>query len=225
MNKKTILGICIIIIGILLGLKSLDIIKVNIFFEGWWTLFLIIPSLHGLIVKKKIDENLIGLIVGVLLLLAVRDIINFNIIWKLLIPIIIVITGINIIFKEALTNKITKNMKKLSNSKNNYNEINATFTEQKIDYTDEEFNGATINSIFGNTRLDLKNAKIKKDTIIEVTNIFGGTTILAPQNIKVISKHSSIFGGETNYHKKKDIQENPVIYINSTNIFGGITIK
>ena len=48
MNKltKILWGIVFIAIGI--GLNALEITSINIFFKGWWTLFIIIPCLIGL---------------------------------------------------------------------------------------------------------------------------------------------------------------------------------
>ena len=36
-------GFVLIIIGIVFGLNALDITDINIFFDGWWTLFIIVP--------------------------------------------------------------------------------------------------------------------------------------------------------------------------------------
>ena len=46
-------GICFIVIGVIILLNSLEITNINIFFEGWWTLVIIIPSAIGLIKEKE----------------------------------------------------------------------------------------------------------------------------------------------------------------------------
>ena len=46
-------GVILIAIGIIWGLNATGIAKINIFFEGWWTLFLIIPSIIEIIEKPK----------------------------------------------------------------------------------------------------------------------------------------------------------------------------
>ena len=44
MNKKDILwGSALILVGVALILKLTGILTVNIFFKGWWTLFIIVP--------------------------------------------------------------------------------------------------------------------------------------------------------------------------------------
>ena len=42
--KNIIWGIVLVIIGIIFGLNALEITNINIFFSGWWTLFIIVPS-------------------------------------------------------------------------------------------------------------------------------------------------------------------------------------
>ena len=56
-----ILGLIFIVIGIIVMLNALDVTNIDIFFDGWWTLFIIIPSLVSLINQKDITGSLIGL--------------------------------------------------------------------------------------------------------------------------------------------------------------------
>ena len=113
-------------------------------------------------------------------------------------------------------------MKKDKNSK----EITATFSEQKVNYDDETFNGATINAIFGSVKLDLRKAKIKKDALIDTTSIFGGVEILLPKDVNVKVASTSVFGSTDNKIKnEKENEKSKNLYINSTNIFGGTEIK
>lgn len=55
MNKtKGILwGFVIIALGLLWGLKEANIIDRTIFFDGWWTLFIIVPCFIGLFKDKN----------------------------------------------------------------------------------------------------------------------------------------------------------------------------
>ena len=48
-------GVVLIVIGLIIGGNALGIININIFFDGWWTLFIIIPCFIGLF---KDNENI-----------------------------------------------------------------------------------------------------------------------------------------------------------------------
>ena len=41
-------GIVLIILGLIIGGNTLGITNINIFFDGWWTLFIIVPCFIGL---------------------------------------------------------------------------------------------------------------------------------------------------------------------------------
>ena len=97
--KNIIWGLIFIVLGLIVGLNTLGIASINVFFDGWWTLFLIIPSFIGLFKDKDKTGDIILLVVGVLLLLGSQDIINFETIMKLVFPTILVIIGISCLIK------------------------------------------------------------------------------------------------------------------------------
>lgn len=226
MNKVSSLmwGLVLVALGVIFGLNALEITSIDVFFDGWWTLFIIVPCTIGLISDKDKTGNLIGLIVGVVLLLAVRDIISFEIVSKLAIPVILVVVGLNIIFKNAIGTKVNKKIKELSNE--SLFSYNATFSGENVKFPNKVFNGANINAIFGGVDVDLRDSVIEKEAIINSSAIFGGVDILVPQNVNVVVKSTSIFGGTDNKVKNKaDSQEIPTLYINAFNLFGGVEIK
>ncbi len=219
-----ILGLILILLGVVIGINSLGIAKIDIFFEGWWTLFIIIPCFIGLIKDEDKKGSIIGLIIGVLLLLSARNILDFAIVWKLIIPIILVIIGVSFIFKDTFNKKVNDEIKKLNKNSKNKDELCATFSSQNV-RVDDEFNGINLTSVFGGIKYDLRDAKIKKDTLIKACLVFGGIDILVPENVKVKVKSSSIFGGVDNKSKSSTKDDSYTIYIDATCIFGGVDIK
>lgn len=225
-NFKNILwGIILIIIGIILGGNSLDLFDIDIFFDGWWTLFIIIPSFLGLITDDDKTGNAVWMVIGLLLLAGANDIINFDLIWKMIVPIIIIIVGLSLIFKDTFNSNVRKSIKKLNSKISKDDEINATFSNQNIKLDDEEFKGTNLNAIFGSIKLDLRNATIKDDVVINVCSVFGETSIFVPDGYKIKIKSSSLFGGVSNTKKVKDTEKSKTIFIDANCLFGGVTIK
>ena len=103
MKKTTdyLWGLLLIIIGLIFGVNALGIAKIDIFFEGWWTLLIIIPSIFGLIEDNDKKGSLIFLIVGILLLLSARKVISFAVVGKLIVPVLLIILGLMLIFKKS----------------------------------------------------------------------------------------------------------------------------
>ncbi|MBP8979219.1 hypothetical protein KBG23_01965 [Candidatus Dojkabacteria bacterium] len=230
-SNKTIWGIALIAIGVIWGLKASGILNVNLFFKGWWTLFIIIPCLIGLIKDEDKIGNLIGIIIGCSILLLVQGIISFEKIGHLIFPAILVGCGLIVLFKNTIDAPTTKKIKEISKDKKG-EEYFSTFSGQKI-VLDEEIKNLELSAIFGAIECDLRNAIIKEDVVVETTAIFGGIEIYVPDDVEVKVVHTSIFGGLDNKtgkkkeesKEKKDSKSKKTIYINSTNIFGGTEVK
>ena len=219
-------GIVFIAIGLIIGAKVLGFINFDLFFDGWWTLFIIIPCFIGLFTDSSKVGSLIGLLIGTLLLLAAKKIINFDIIWKLALPGILIIIGLSIIFKDTVGGKVSDEIKKLNkNMPKGENEYCATFSGQDLRFDGEEFKGANLSAVFGGIKCDLRNAIINQDVVINASGIFGGVDILVPSNVKVKIKSSSAFGGVSNKSNTVPSENSPTIYINGSGVFGGVEVK
>ena len=215
-------GLFLIALGTIFGLNALEITDIDIFFDGWWTLFIIVPCFIDLFKEEDKTGNIIGLLIGVGLLLCCQDIISFTIIMKLFIPVLLIIIGLSIIFKDQIHGKIKKQMK---NIKKGEQEYCATFSSENITYDNENFEGCELSSVFGSINCNLRNAKIKDDVIVEATSIFGGIEIIVPEDVNVKITSSSIFGGVSDKRKNKVTDSKITIFIKANCIFGGIDIK
>ena len=142
-------GIVLIIIGLIIGGNALGITSIEIFFDGWWTLFIIIPCFIGLFKDDDKTGNFIGLLIGIALLLGCQNILDFDLIWKLAFPTILVIIGLSIIFKDTLGGKVNEEIKKLNEKRNGENSYCATFSGQNIKFDGEKFTGADLTAVFG----------------------------------------------------------------------------
>ncbi len=226
-SKAIIWGSVLIIAGLCWALSSLGLIELNIFFEGWWTLFIIVPCGISLFTSHDKLSAGIGVAVGVLLLLSVRDVIKWDTIVKLVVPAIIVLIGIKLIanaFSEKKTEKIEESLKK---NADNLENVFCIFTGEEVKCDGKVFRGAELNAIFGGIDYDLRGAIIEPDCAIKATAIFGGIDIIVPENVKVRVKSTGIFGGTSNKARRPDDgAENVVtLYVSSLALFGGVDIK
>lgn len=220
-------GIVLVILGVILALNALDITDISIFFNGWWTLFIIVPCFIGLFDNEGGKTgNIIGIIIGVLLLLSCQNIIDFDIVWKLLLPIILVIIGLSFIFKNAISGSIMGKIKEINNKNKDHKnkEYVSTFSSQKLDFSKEEFTGCYASAVFGGVDMDLTDAVIKEDVVINVSAIFGGVDIRVGNEVNVKVNSTSIFGGVENKIKNNE-KSKVTVYVNATCLFGGVDIK
>lgn len=87
-------GIALIVIGIGFGGEALGLWNFEVFFNGWWTLFIIVPCLINMFESGIKRSNTIGLTIGSLLLLS-----SWNVIpEELVVPLLLVVIGGVLIF-------------------------------------------------------------------------------------------------------------------------------
>ena len=212
-------GMVIIAIGVILGLNALGIADIDIFFDGWWTLFIIIPSFIGLITEKDKEASFIFLVVGVVLLLACNDLISFEIIGKLALPVILILIGIHIIFKDRTTKEVKAAISK--SSTNDGKTFCATFKEDIIK-ADKEFEPVMLEAIFGSIRYDMSEVVIKKEAVIKVSSIFGTVKVLAPKGVNVKYRSSGLFKDHICKVKNEDAKN--TLYIDAYSLFGSVIV-
>ena len=215
MNKKIsnyVWGIFIVFLGIVLLFKTLDLITFDIFFSGWWTLFIIIPSLVDIVVNDHKITSFNFLLFGILLLLSCQKIIESPII--AFVCIMIIELGLKILFGKQI-----KNIKKNKNA-DTYIGI---FGESNASNNNSDFQGCDLVSVFGTVKLDLSEIKLKKDVKIDAVNVFGSIYLTVPDDIDVKINGVNIFG--SSYPKKTKANSKYTIYIDTVSVFGDIRIK
>lgn len=215
-------GIILLIIGCGFAGQALDLWDFDMFFDGWWTLFIIVPCAIDMIQKRVNVGNLAGIIIGVLLLLKAQDILPDIFTWSFIFPALIAFVGIIIIFKSFFP---SKNVPKMTQCTGNVKNIAAIFGGQEARPNNEVFNGSDVSAIFGGVELDLRQAIINEDIVINITAVFGGVDLYVPANTKIEVTSVPILGGVSNKAMTNANPNCPTIYINATCVFGGVEIK
>ena len=223
--SKILWGIALIAIGGIFALNAFGVTDIQLFFDGWWTLFIIVPCFIGIFSEREKTGNIIGLLIGVFLLLCCQNILGFDMLWKLAFPAIIVIIGLKLIFGAVFGDKTMKLLESSKQSGDNIKIGCATFSGQDLIFDGEQFSGAELTAVFGGVKCDLRHAIIEKDCAITGTAIFGGIDIFVPDYVNVKVNSNSIFGGVSEKKHRPTVQGAVTVYINATCMFGGVEIK
>lgn len=96
--EKVLWGTLLVVFGAALAGRVLGILDFNLFFPGWWTLFIIIPSAISLISGNNIASSIGGLSVGLLLLMTQSGVIGWQDFGKLLVALVFVVIGFSFLF-------------------------------------------------------------------------------------------------------------------------------
>lgn len=91
----------------------------------------------------------------------------------------------------------------------------------------KQLRGGRFTSIFGSVTVDLTQADFLQPVTIETYTLFGGVDIIVPQNVRVESNGTSIFGGcdtKSIAGRPYDPSHAPIT-IRYFNVFGGVNVK
>jgi len=101
------------------------------------------------------------------------------------------------------------------------------FGQVKKNIYSKDFKGGDIVNIMGGADINLMQADIQHPIVLDVVQIFGGTTIIVPAHWKVHPEMTAVFGGVEDKRFLNNVAVDPQknLIIKGTSIFGGITIK
>lgn len=219
--KRIIWGLVLIAIGVLYGLNQLDLLPFELFFDGWWTLFIILPSLVALITERNKMPALIGLLFGGYFLLSAWNVVDGNLLWKLVLPTLIVLIGIKILFEKQPQKVPADGMPTAPDNPRTV----AVFSGQEMHFGGQVFRGADAIAVFGGVECYARDAFIREDCTIRATAVFGGVDLHLPAgvNVKVVS--NGLFGCVENHRHGITVDGAPTVYVYSTAVFGGVEIQ
>ncbi|MFW6009179.1 MAG: LiaF domain-containing protein [archaeon] len=214
------MGVTVFVIGIIFLGNFFEFWQLDLFFDGWWTIFIIIPSINGLIKKQNFIMSIIGLSLGVFLLLLNQGLLTQNYL-ALFVAITLLVIGIHMIYTSLNVNKALD--PKNSEKEDRFSTV-SLFGGGDEKYPKSNLDSASITKIFGGGEIDFSNATINKDIVINVGVIFGGVDLILPDNVNIISKVVPVFGGvDVNSENYSDDNKNN-IYVTGLCLFAGVDI-
>ena len=222
--RRVLWGVILVAVAVVLALNSFGIINFNIFFDGWWTLFIIVPSVAGLFEKKKKWDSLFGICIGVILLLCAQGVFTWDIIWKISLPLFIGMIGIKMIVSSFRKNRAAKIVKEIKTEGRDMQSGVAVFCGTKVNFDNAVFDGADLVAVFGSVECDLRDAIIDRDCVINNVCVFGDIDIKVPENVKVVSDVSGVMG-DINIKHTNNPEAIHTIYIQGTCVFGDIEVQ
>ena len=147
---------------------------------------------------------------------------SFNFFW----PALFIVLGIVLLLNSK---RLVRRFDHSTTSKTDSFDYVNIFSGAERQLITDNFQGGKVTSIFGGGEVDLTRSSLAPgENIIEITCIFGGTTIIVPENWNVIINVTPILGGFSDSRKLRGdvIKDNTrSLTITGTVIFGGGEIK
>ena len=193
----------------------------------WWALAIFLPCLANLLNKGISVGNLLGMILGIIFLPPVRKVLNYEILGRLIAPAVLIAIGMVLVWKGIFQKNLDKRLKRERETEQNMDderEYTASFGTNRMVYPNDVFEGCEITVNFGTIVLDLRNAIITRDVVINSTVTFGGAEVSLPSGVNLEISGTPIFGGIRDKRKKAVNPNAPTVYVNATCLFGGMDI-
>ncbi len=215
--SEILFGLLIIAVGAGFLLDALGFIDFSSLIRAWWPLLIVGLGVVSLLSNPRMyGWPLMIIATGIILQLRELGLIAFNF-WGVFWPIAIIVFGLSILFKQ--------NRSKAQSVEDESVNLFAAFSGHNARVTANKFKGGKATAVFGGIELDLTDAELAKDASLEVFTAFGGIDIRVPYGWRVEVSGLPLFGGWDNKAKMPKDKNAPVLRIQGTCLFGGLSIK
>lgn len=221
-------GVALLALAVLLLGKAANLWDFPLFFDGWWTLFLIVPGVIGMISDGINVGNVILTSIGVLLLLGAQDVIELSWIWFA--ALILAVVGVSIILhalgvRTRCARRHDASFTDASSDDQPYPEYSVLFAGIKRSNASQDLQGANINATFGAAQIDLRAAHITHDITIKCEVAFGEVEVSLPTNVRVLVTGTPVFGGHDCSFVSSADPAAPLVTMQCSAVFGAVEIK
>ncbi len=229
-NSRAVWGVILIAAGIVWILSIVGVLNFNLFFEGWWTLFIIIPCGYALFTSPDKVWPSIGLGAGILLLLSMQDIVPWDRFGEMMLAVVAIAVGAGLLFghrrqKDTTPSDGTSDAATHFTSDGTNKRYTVRFGYQEYAPANQLFDGIEIDCKFGAFKLDLRDAIIQSDVAIQLDCSFCGVDILLPEGLNLSVNARCSIGGVEDKRFHPVTSGAHTIHINGNCSFSGIQIS
>ena len=231
---NSLLGIIFIAVGVIYLLSNL-----GFFPEIWkniiisWKSLIILLGVVGICKRNYVSGSILMLVGLCFLLPELSSVWGFSyseatlhaISW----PVLIIVIGLFIIFHRHSHHHVFINDRNHKNSTGrSEGQVDYNLVMNGIDeiFLEPVFHGGEINTIMGGAKLDLRRTSLPEgDTVLKISSICGGVTLLLPLDWNVEVHSDSILGGFSDHRHTHSTNTDRRLIIEASFIFGGGSIK
>lgn len=225
-NNRSIVGVILVLIGLFLVLRNTGFFPAfieNIIFS-WPMLLIAIGVVITIGSGGSKTSGIIVMAVGAFFLIPhiFREAFDINMFW----PSIFIIIGIIFIFSKR---KGWNSVPTSPQTGDDYIDYVHVFSGGERQIVSENFRGGKVTAVFGGSEIDLTKAKLAPGVSeLELACVFGGTTIIVPDDWNVKIEVVPVLGGFGDSRKLNPgriIDTTKQLVIKGAVVFGGGEVK
>ncbi len=225
-SNRAIIGVILVLVGTFLIMRNTGVFPgfIDHIIFSWPMLLVTIGLIITLGSSGNKTGGIIVMAVGAFFLLPhiFRETFDFNMFW----PAVFIVIGIIFIFSRR---RGWHGVSSSSQTGDDFIDIINIFSGGERQILSDNFKGGKITSIFGGSEIDLSQAKLAPGiSELEIACIFGGTTIIVPNDWNVKLEVVPVLGGFGDERKLiigRTVDPSRQLVIKGAVVFGGGEIK
>jgi predicted membrane protein len=194
-SSQVVLGLLVVVMGVLFLLDNLDILNVR-HAIGFWPLVFLVAGCAALFGNGPRSGNYLG---GVLVAIGILMIVGrmgfLTISWGTLWPLVMIALGGLVLYRSLGPGRVAREGVVAGASPDNVVDIVAVLGGFERRVSAQDFRGGEITAVLGGCELDLREASIVKDAVLNVCAILGGINIKVPHDWTVVLNGTPVMGG------------------------------
>jgi predicted membrane protein len=224
-SSQVVLGLLVVAFGVLFLLDNLNIIYLRhvIFF---WPLAFVASGLVALCSDGPRSGRITGAVLIAIGLAMTANRLGYVFIsWRTFWPLVMIALGALILFRTMGGGRIARpTLAKDGVSAENLVDITAILGGFERRVSAPDFRGGEITAIMGGCALDLREASIATEAVINVFAIWGGITIKVPPDWTVILHGTPVMGGFTEKTARPPDNRKRLV-VTGYAIMGGVEVR
>ena len=193
-TSQVVLGLLVVGMGVLFLLDNLDILNFR-HAIGFWPLVFVVAGCAALFGNGPRSGNYMGgVLIAIGLLMILGRMGYFYISWGTLWPLVMIALGGLVLYRSLGPGRVARPAA-AGAGPDNVVDIVAVLGGFERRVGSPDFRGGEITAVMGGCALDLREASIVKEAVINVFTIWGGINIKVPPDWTVVLNGTPLMGG------------------------------
>ena len=194
-TSQVVLGLLVVGMGVLFLLDNLDILDFR-HAIGFWPLVFVVAGCVALFGNGTRSGNYMGgVLIAIGLLMILGRMGYFYISWGTLWPLVMIALGGLVLYRSLGPGRVARHAAVAGAGPDNVVDIVAVLGGFERRVSAQDFRGGEITAVMGGCALDLREASIVKEAVINVFTIWGGINIKVPPDWTVVLHGTPLMGG------------------------------
>ena len=216
---RAVIGTGFLAVGALVLLEQQGVLDAGQVISDWWPVLFLVAALLDLVTRppRYVSATVMG-IIGLLLLGVTTDVVGASV-WEIAWPVALVALGLWLLLRRPATG-VDRDA-----SADETVDVVALFSGRRVVATGPRFRGGTATAVFGGVEVDLGQAVVQGEAVLDAVALFGGVDVRVPLGWRVVLDGPAIFGGHESHVPPPSAPDAPTLRVRGTAIFGGVDVK